>query len=291
MYSSISRRTRVKGGGGARGNVRTGLAAALGLDDPAAAEQIFLGGRASFFRQQMLYAAEAAGRSPGAIDFDPDDVDRLRAALARGRGAIVWVDETCAGPIIAKRALAAAGFAPRHVSAHLHGVSFTGFGLAMLNPRHLRAENRYLAERLVFGADETADVLRRVLRALKAGGVVTMTNGVFSGSGFVELPFGPRGRFSLSTTALGLSIRHGAPLFTLAAVELEPFARYRIELGPEIVPAPGQTDGGHGAVVAGACAARDQILARLRRWPEQYPALPGGRFETTRFPELRPAAH
>jgi hypothetical protein len=267
-------------------HVRAGLAAA-GLD-PAAAAAVHEAGRARLFRQWMLYAAELAGRGPAEVAFAAEDVGRLRAALARGRGAIVWIDETFAAPVLSKRALAEAGLAPRHVSVATHGGSFSEFGAAALNPRHVRAENRHLAERLTFAEDEPTEVVRRVLHALAAGGLVTMTNGVFAGAGFVELPFGDGGFVSLSTTPIGLAARHGAPLFSLAAIEEAPFARYRIDLGPEIAVAGGRDPG---AVAAAAAQVRDLMLERLRRWPDQYPGLPGARFGPTLFPDARgPAA-
>ncbi|MBP7002381.1 hypothetical protein [Amaricoccus sp.] len=265
-------------------HLRAGLAAA-GLAAPADPRAVVDRLRAGYFRQQMLTAAELAGRLDPAIDFPADDLARLRAAIDRGRGAILWVDDTFSGPLLSKRALAAAGLPPAHVSSHLHGVSLSRFGVAVLNPGVIRAENRHLAERLVFEGGETADVMRRVLRTLRAGGVVTMTNGLFSGGGFIETPFGPDGWVSLSTGAPGLALRHGAALFPLAAIEVEPFRRYRIALGPEAAPAERGT--GNAAVAALARGVAAGLRERVRAFPEQYPGILGGRFSATRFPKER----
>ena len=187
--------------------------------------------------------------------------------------------------MIAKRALAEAGLAPSHVSADNHGMSQTAFGIAVLNGLHTRVENRYLTERLMFQRDAGADVMRRIVRVLKAGGVVTMTNNCYAGLGFVELPLGRHGWVNMATAALSLAVRHDVPLFSMAAIETEPCARYLIELGPEIGPEIGSDIGpknetasqgaarsDHDRIAAAAASVRDTLLERLRRWPDQYPA-------------------
>jgi lauroyl/myristoyl acyltransferase len=285
-------RSGAKRGPGGPAHVRAGLKAAFGAASEDEAARMLERCRTNYFRQLVVYGAEGAGASPGVVRFDPADVARLRAALARGGGAILWVDDTFAAPIIAKRALAEAGLRPSHVSSGLHGGSYSAFGVAALNPARIRAENRHLAERLVFEDGEAQDVVRRVLRALRGGALVTMTNGLFAGGGFVETPFGAGAYLSLPTTPLGLAARHGVPLFALAAIEEQPFRRYRIELGPELAPpAAAETGADRNAAVAilGAAAA-EGLLDRVRRWPDQYVGLLGGRFGPSRFAAARMTA-
>ncbi|MBP7242119.1 hypothetical protein [Amaricoccus sp.] len=264
--------------------LRAGLAV-VGLPLTGPAHAAIDRARAGYFRRQMLTAAEGAGRLDIGIDFAAADLARLRAALDRGRGTILWVDDTFCGQLVSKRALAEADLPPAHVSSALHGVSLSRFGVAWLNPPVIRAENRHLGERLVFAGGETAEVMRRILRILRGGGVVTMTNSVFSGGGFVETPFGDGGWLSLATGAPGLALRHGAALFPLAAVEVEPFRRYRIVLGAEVEGAG--RDGSNAALAAVARRVAGEMRERVRAWPDQYPGLLGGRFTATRFPDLR----
>ena len=284
-------RLLARGPGRGRARAEAGAAAALaaifGRADPGEAAVLARRSREHRLRQRLVYAGEVAGRLDAVqVAFPEGAAARLRQALARGRGAIVWVDETYAGPVMAKRGLHAAGFSPSQVSAAGHGVSQTRFGIAVLNPWRVRAENRYLAERLVFDQDQAADVTRRMLKVLRDGGLLSLTNGHYAGSRFIELPLGAGGYLTLATTALGLAVRHEVPLFRLAAIEITPFARYRLELGEEIganAAASGHAD----PMVAAAEVVRDGMLASLRRWPEQYPGLLDGRFTTTRFPGVR----
>ena len=271
---------------------RAGLRVLTGRDDLQAAQHLVQSHRRGRIRKQWMFAAEIAGRMRAArVEFRPEDVERLRAALARGRGAAVWVDDTYAGPLIAKRALAEAGFALHHVSTVDHGVSGTRLAMALLNPYHLRAENRYLAERLVFRPEGAAEVTRRVLKVVKAGGLVTITNSTGAGSGFIELPAGDGGFLRLATTAPNLAIRHGVALFSMAAIEVVPFEHYRIELGSEVgAQAAVAARSGHDALAAAARVVRDEMLPRLRRWPGQYLVLRTGGLAETHFPQLRASA-
>lgn len=253
--------------------VAASASAVLGVDDPAAHARIVADQRAQDHRFRALLARELLWPSDGpAIEFP--DADRLRAALARGRGAIVWVSDTTCGPIIAKRALAQAGMRARHTSSPWHGLGQSAFAVAALNPLQIRAEMRWLAERMVFARDEGGDIVRRILKGLADGGLISMTNNAYAGAAFIELPFGRAGFVSMPTAALGIALRHGAPLFPLTAIEIEPLARYRIELGPELsARSAGRKGRDLPEMAALARAARDHLLDGLRAAPEQFPLL------------------
>jgi hypothetical protein len=274
------------------------FAAALGaiLGDAAPDhDRAFRAKREQAHRRRLMVARELTGRGPDPrIDFDGEE--GLRNALARGRGAIVWVADTYPRMIVAKRALWQAGFRPVQVSRVEHGFGTSQLAMRLINPLVLHAEDRYLAGRIVFAQGEEAEVTRRILRALSEGGLVLMTNNTYSGSVFMELPFGMAGYVSLPTATLNVAARHGVPLFSLVTVETEPFRAYRADLSADVTAAGLPVEGRvsraelHAAMARIALPVRDHLLATVRRWPEQFRPLGEKAFHASRFPERRGGA-
>jgi hypothetical protein len=273
---------------------RAALSAILD-DDAPEPEPAFRAKREAAHRRRLMVARELTGRGPEPrIAFD--GAERLRAALARGRGAIVWVADTYPRIIIAKRVLWEAGFRPVQVSRVEHGFGNSRLAMRLINPLVLHAEDRYLAGRILFAQGEEAEVTRRILRTLSEGGLVLMTNNTYSGAVFMEVPFGAAGYLSLPTATLNIAARHGVPLFSLATVETEPFRGYHADLSEDVTAAGQQAEGRvqraelHAAMARMALPVRDHLLATVRQWPEQFRQLGEKAFHTSRFPERRAGA-
>jgi lauroyl/myristoyl acyltransferase len=268
---------------------RAGLNAILGEEGAARSEDLLGQKREQAHRRRLSIARELTGRGR-APEITLEGANGLRAALDRGRGAIVWVSDTYPRMILSKRALWEAGFRPHQVSRVEHGLGNSRFAIAAINPLVLRAEDRYLAGRVLFAAGEETDVMRRILRLLGQGGLVLMTNNQYSGAMFLEVPFGRDGYISLPTATLNLAARHGVPLFTLAAIETRPLAAWRVTIGPEIAAAPAgarDREALHRAMAALAMPVRDQMLATFRAAPEQFRPLGERGFGASRFPAMR----
>lgn len=198
----------------------------------------------------------------------------LQAALARGKGAILWVNQLASAGLMGKRTLHQFGFAAHQVSVSEHGFTPSMVSARVLNPLMVRAENRYLAERVVFEREDTFKVTRRILGILARNGIVLMTNNVYSGSSFIETPLGAAGYLQTASTPLNFAIRGGAALFTLSTFEVEPLRRYATVISPEIsfaAPASARTVPRFEDRAAHALLqVRDHVLRDLSRAPEQY---------------------
>jgi hypothetical protein len=101
--------------------------------------------------------------------------EHIEAALAQGRGVILWITVTPSSSLVVKIALNAAGLDVTHLSRPDHGFSGSRFGIRYLNPIRTRIEDRYLRERLLLDEGRTIGVLRTLRERLSQNGVVTIT--------------------------------------------------------------------------------------------------------------------
>jgi lauroyl/myristoyl acyltransferase len=141
---------------------------------------------------------------------------RLDAALAAGKGGILWVLPLAFSDLITKLALHEAGYAVSHLSRDTHGFSTSRFGRRLINPIQTSVERRYLAERLVMSDDNTVGPLRELAQRLKSNRLIsiTLTPG---GQRLRSMPF-LDGHLPVAIGALALSWQTGAPVlpvFTL----------------------------------------------------------------------------
>lgn len=143
--------------------------------------------------------------------------EHLDAALAAGRGAVLWVAPTVHQWLLTKRTLREAGYAVHHLSNPSHGFSTTSrLGRAVINPIRTRIEDRYLAERVRLGTGGAAQAaLRRLTDLLRANAVVSITLAA-GGARPLETSF-LSGVLRAATGAPHLAARNGAvllPVFT-----------------------------------------------------------------------------
>jgi lauroyl/myristoyl acyltransferase len=190
--------------------------------------------------------------------------EHLDQALADGRGAIVWVAPLVFAPLVTKMALHAAGYRLVHLSRLGHGYSPTRFGVRVLNPVVTRAENCYLAERVVIGTTPLPGALRTLARRLAANRVVSITAAA-QGVKTLAAPF-LGGELRLATGAPSLALRTGARLLPVLAVREAP-GRFLTVIQP---PLDLQPSSGRGQALQDLVAG---LVARLergaRRWPDQ----------------------
>ena len=210
--------------------------------------------------------------------------EHLAAALAAGRGAILWVAPTVFQWLATKRALHEACYPVHHLSSPNHGFSTASWvGTRLLNPIRTRVEDRYLAERVTLGTDGSAHAaLRRLTAVLRGNGIVSITVAA-AGARPVTVPF-LAGSLRAAGGAPQLAARTGAPL--LPVVTLREGTGFATRVGAPLArSASGTIDPAPTGLVA-ALAARlepyarahpDQIAWRLDCIDTQPPALAGAR--------------
>ena len=189
----------------------------------------------------------------------------LYAALARGRGAVVWTPPFSYADLVVKMALHDAGVAPTHLSVAARGFSPnsclvwnpTRFGGAVLSPLRTRVEDRYLHGRVALPPDGSLAYVRRLERRLRENGVVSIRAGE-NGSRVVEVPF-LEGHLRLATGAPSLALAAGAALLPVFSVRTGPGA-FDVVIEPPLAPA--ETSSRHDAV--------DELAARYARLLEQH---------------------
>jgi lauroyl/myristoyl acyltransferase len=222
-------------------------------------------------RRRMMLVREYVGHGP--VRFTYTGRDHLDAALALGRGVILWAAAFIPQTLAGKRGLFESGIHAHQVSALFHGFRDTRFGNAFLNKPLVRAENRYLAGRLVFESDEAGMLIRRIIRLLKSGAAVILTNNTYAGRSFIQMPFGARGYSSMATTPVALALMGKVPLLYMSTVEREPLAHYEIRFSGDLAGdeiAAGSAGDDLAATARIALRARDELLTDMRKAPDQY---------------------
>ncbi len=238
------------------------IQAALGEPDRRRAEAIAQDLKAAVYelRMQDLRAWRPGGWRP---TMALEGEEHLKSALAAGRGAVLWVAPFVFNSGPTKIVLHQGGHRVSHLSSPQHGFSETRFGVKVLNRVRCIPEDRHLAERIVFDRNAPSSAMRRMLRALKAGEVVSIVAASTEGSEMVEGPiFG--GRLRVAVGAPRLAALTGAPLLPVFTVR-DPKAGFRV-----IVEAPIAIGAG-GSSDERCIAAAVEFLRRSEPWVRQFP--------------------
>jgi hypothetical protein len=246
----------------------------LGTDDDANCEALFRKHLENLVRRRFMFTIDelASGRKP---QIDVVGTERLRAALDRGRGAIVWASQFACQSLAGKRALWEQGFRPIQISDLYHGFSNTVFGNVSINPLLRRAEGRYLKDRIIFERESGATVTRKIVSLLDQGELILLTNNIHAGSMFAEMRFGERGHVSMPTAPLSIVARRATPFFSMATLETVPFETMEAVIEP-IDDAGFEGNEGRASkrdyarMASLALIARDNLLAQFRRAPDQF---------------------
>ncbi len=143
--------------------------------------------------------------------------EHISAALAAGRGAVLWVAHFSFNALASKKALHNVGFAVSHLSRPEHGFSKSRFGVAFLNPLRVKTELRYLRGRIIIERAKPAAAVSRAQKQLKDNGIISITAGAWEGARVATVRIHDT-LLDLSTGAPGLALMTGAallPVFTI----------------------------------------------------------------------------
>jgi lauroyl/myristoyl acyltransferase len=236
--------------------------AALGIDDQGRAVRIArdLRAAANELKTQSLKTWRPGGWHPQIV---LDGEEHLTAALARGKGAVLWIAPFVFYSGSTKIALHAKGYAVSHLSSPLHGFSGTRYGIAFLNRILCVPEDRLIKERVVFDRNAPSTAMRRLMRALKAGEIVSIAAASTEGLETIEAPFFG-GVIPVAVGAPRLAGLTGAPLLPVFAVR-EPDGTFRITIEAPIALDPKQSSDRR------CVAAAIEYFRRLETWVRRYP--------------------
>jgi lauroyl/myristoyl acyltransferase len=192
----------------------------------------------------------------------------LREALKGEKGAVLWVSPTVFNSLPIKIALHASGYKVSHLSSPVHGYSETQFGVDRLNKVRCVPEDRYLAQRIVFDSEAPTTAMRKMMRALKSGEVVSIVAANTEGFEMVEGPiFG--GLLPVAVGAPRLAALTGAPLLPTFVVR-DPKLGFRVVIEAPIVLDPKQPADERTVAAASEYLRRSEVW--VRRYPEQWRA-------------------
>ncbi|WP_159082552.1 hypothetical protein [Paragemmobacter aquarius] len=245
------------------------LQATFGTLETDEIDALFIRWRSRLHERRLLVMANLL--SPVCPEFSISGRAALDRSVAAGKGVILWSLQSAFQTLAGKRGLHEAGYRISQVSSSVHGPCHTAFGKAITNRSAIQAENRYLAGRLVFETAEGSSMLRQALRLLKDGGTVNFTNTTFSGRSFVKMPFGVSGFVQMPLAPVALAAAQGIPLHVVSTVETAPFAAYRIDVSDDLTAClHGDKRRDHAALAPVFLAARDQLLAMVKAYPDQF---------------------
>ena len=193
--------------------------------------------------------------------------EHLEAALAGGRGAILWVGPFAFASLVTKMTLHRHGVRLYHLSRWFHGTSRSRWGVALLNPIQRRVEDRYLKERVTITRGQSPlAAMRRLRKCLARNETVSITIGSLA-SGIVRVPF-LRGELALATGPIRLAAASGAPLLPVFTVQ-EDDAGHGLAFTTAIeppLPTQGRSDSDDLLRPAAA-----EMAGRLARWVVAHP--------------------
>jgi len=166
---------------------------------------------------------------------DWEGEEHLVRALESGRGVVLWFFSFCQS-LIMLQALREKGYRVAHLSRIAHGAPSNSFvGLAVLAEFARRAENRYLAERIVIDRKLTPRSMRRIERLLADNYCLTVRGDQEATPGLTETLFGKP--VCLAPGAPSLAWKTGATLLTIGLYR-KGFGRYGLRVDPPIAVDP-----------------------------------------------------
>jgi lauroyl/myristoyl acyltransferase len=153
---------------------------------------------------------------------------------------VLWVSAFAHSDLATKKTLSTAGYAQHHLSATGHPYSPSWFGATVLNPVRLRAENRYLAERVIVAYGQAQPALEVLRQALQANEIVTV-KAIGAGRKSVTAPL-LGGSIRLATGALRLARENRAALIPVFTVR-DQSGGYAVHCGPDLTSGAEELDG------------------------------------------------
>ena len=189
--------------------------------------------------------------------------EHVHAALAAGRGAVLWVSHAFHGHLGAKIGFRRAGLQVVHLSTPAHGFSATKFGVRYLNRMQTRIEDRSIAERVMLPLQGQNAALQTVAKRLKANKAVSITGQRGTGRS-VDARF-LDGTLPLASGAPALAQMTGAkllPVFAFRAAD----GVVEVTVEPEIVLEGARDQAIAAAVQAFATRSEPYVLRTPGQW-------------------------
>jgi len=254
---------------GARAIKRTAktVRKALGQTDVARSEAVIRGLKAAVheMRLQDLRGWRPDGWRP---HITLEGEEHLSAALAGGKGVVLWLSPFVFNSGPTKIILHQKGYRVSHLSSPKHGISETQFGVRYLNRVRCIPEDRCLVDRIVFDSAAPTTAMRRMVRALKAGEIVSIVASSTEGYEMIKGPiFG--GRLPVAVGAPRLAGLTGAPLLPAFMVR-DAEIGWRLIIEPPIAIASDKSSDER--CIAAVAAFLDRSEPWVRRFPEQWRA-------------------
>jgi lauroyl/myristoyl acyltransferase len=189
--------------------------------------------------------------------------DRVTAALARERGAILWVSRFAYTRLATIIGLSDAGFRVYQLHRPGHGFSETPFGIRHLNPLHLKIEARYIAGLITIDDADPRAAYATMRERLAENAVVWIGVGNVARR-TLDVPF-LGGIIRVATGPLHLAGTTGAailPVFTIRAED----GSYDVTIEPPLEPSADAGDDYAEAVRAYANLLERYVLDRPDQW-------------------------
>jgi lauroyl/myristoyl acyltransferase len=259
------------------GTAAYGLSAAKRGSILAALAEAFPEGISRATRQQVALQSfrafwqEALAVPPGRAAACVTGLERVRAALDAGRGAILLESVAFGHRARAKQILHAHGLRLHAVHSDQHGWGFQGRRATRLAEWVMRRafeqwESAYVAEIIYVPSSEALGYTRRLVDCLRRNEVVCLTGDGPMGQRTVTLELLGKPR-PFATGVASLGRLSGASLLPLFCVE-EPAGRYRLAVEPPLdVPAGAGRDQGPAETMGQYVRLLDSYI---RRYPGQY---------------------
>lgn len=250
------------------------LAATFGSSLPAAARRRLARATFDAFWSDTFALARRPGAAARLRRIQVDGLQHLEAALARGRGAILWESSGFGSRNLAKQVLAARGYPLVQVHAEAHLAGFGDYRQAtwlcgrVAKPYFDRLTRGFADEIVELSPDGSLAFTRALARRLGDNRLVCIAGDGSLGHGWAPVPFlGGSRRFATGTAHLAALT--GAPLLPLVGV-LDP--------GPRVVihePIPVDPHAGRDRLALGTVTRYASLLeAWVRRLPGQYRGWP-----------------
>ena len=164
--------------------------------------------------------------------------EHIKAALANGRGAVLWISDFIFAGDVSKIGLSERGYWFSHLSRPEHGFSETRFGLRFLNPIRIRFELRYLRERVVHTREQPKRARARLLQHLRENRLVSISANAYEGRRLQQVDV-LGGRLKLAPGAPATAFQSGAALLPVFVAPCPQPPHFRIVVEPAI-PLPGE---------------------------------------------------
>jgi lauroyl/myristoyl acyltransferase len=145
--------------------------------------------------------------------------EHLDAALRNGSGVMLLTANFAYQDLMAKAALAGAGYEISYLARDTHGFADSRLGRRLLNPLYTSIERRFLKEHLFFSGDRTRKVNGQLKARLRDNRPV-MVLVTPLGRQVATLPF-LNGQIRIATGALNFACATGAPVLPVFTVRRE----------------------------------------------------------------------